>query len=206
MPDHGRPVDRDRRQGQYTGEPISGSPVLDLNETVYAASEGGHLRAFHTEDLRPKWAASACPNRCASCFTSSRHTQARRSVDDRGLRDRTEPRSCAAQRTCGAARECCRPASPALARKSFQAGTFFDVRSAPAFRVATLPARCGPALPRALETTMNRCGKNPAWIAPAALALAYGLGASGHLGLIDLDAVILLVDTIMSYNALKTSR
>jgi len=37
------------------------------------------------------------------------------------------------------------------------------------------------------------------------LHFAYGIGTIGHLGLIYLDAVILLVGTVMSYNALKSS-
>ncbi len=37
------------------------------------------------------------------------------------------------------------------------------------------------------------------------LHFAYGIGTLGHLGLIYLDAVILLVGTVMSYNALKSS-
>lgn len=36
------------------------------------------------------------------------------------------------------------------------------------------------------------------------LHFPYGIGTLGHLGLIYLDAVILLVGTIMSYNALKS--
>lgn len=38
------------------------------------------------------------------------------------------------------------------------------------------------------------------------LHFVYGIGTIGHLGLIYLDAVILLVGTIMSYNALKSAR
>ncbi|MCK6584504.1 MAG: hypothetical protein HUU11_11150 [Anaerolineales bacterium] len=38
------------------------------------------------------------------------------------------------------------------------------------------------------------------------LHFPYGIGTIGHLGLIYLDAVILLVGTIMSYNALKAAR
>jgi len=37
------------------------------------------------------------------------------------------------------------------------------------------------------------------------LHFTYGIGTIGHLGLIYLDAVILLVGTVMSYNALKSS-
>jgi hypothetical protein len=37
------------------------------------------------------------------------------------------------------------------------------------------------------------------------LHFPYGIGTLGHLGLIYLDAVILLVGTIMSYNALKSA-
>ena len=37
------------------------------------------------------------------------------------------------------------------------------------------------------------------------LHFAYGIGTIGHLGLIYLDAAILLVGTVMSYNALKSS-
>lgn len=37
------------------------------------------------------------------------------------------------------------------------------------------------------------------------LHFAYGIGTIGHLGLIYLDAAILLVGTVMSYNALKAS-
>jgi hypothetical protein len=37
------------------------------------------------------------------------------------------------------------------------------------------------------------------------LHFTYGIGTLGHLGLIYLDAVILLVGTIMSYNALKSA-
>jgi hypothetical protein len=37
------------------------------------------------------------------------------------------------------------------------------------------------------------------------LHFTYGIGTLGHLGLIYLDAVILLVGTVMSYNALKSS-
>ena len=51
-----------------------------------------------------------------------------------------------------------------------------------------------------------------AFIAPVigvAIALplhfVYGIGTLGHLGLIYLDAVILLVGTVLSYNALKSS-
>ena len=38
------------------------------------------------------------------------------------------------------------------------------------------------------------------------LHFTYGLGTIGHLGLIYLDAVILLVGTILSYKALKSSQ
>lgn len=38
------------------------------------------------------------------------------------------------------------------------------------------------------------------------LHFAYGIGTLGHLGLIYLDAVILLVGTVLSYNALKSAR
>jgi hypothetical protein len=38
------------------------------------------------------------------------------------------------------------------------------------------------------------------------LHFPYGIGTLGHLGLIYLDAVILLVGTVMSYNALKSSQ
>ena len=38
------------------------------------------------------------------------------------------------------------------------------------------------------------------------LHFVYGIGTLGHLGLIYLDAVILLVGTVLSYNALKSSR
>jgi len=38
------------------------------------------------------------------------------------------------------------------------------------------------------------------------LHFVYGIGTLGHLGLIYLDAVVLLVGTVMSYNALKSSR
>ena len=38
------------------------------------------------------------------------------------------------------------------------------------------------------------------------LHFSYGIGTLGHLGLIYLDAVILLVGTVLSYNALKSSR
>jgi len=38
------------------------------------------------------------------------------------------------------------------------------------------------------------------------LHFAYGIGTIGHLGLIYLDAAILLVGTVLSYNALKSSR
>jgi hypothetical protein len=37
------------------------------------------------------------------------------------------------------------------------------------------------------------------------LHFTYGIGTIGHLGLIYLDALILLVGTVMSYNALKSS-
>lgn len=37
------------------------------------------------------------------------------------------------------------------------------------------------------------------------LHFVYGIGTLGHLGLIYLDAVILLVGTVLSYNALKPS-
>jgi hypothetical protein len=37
------------------------------------------------------------------------------------------------------------------------------------------------------------------------LHFVYGIGTLGHLGLIYLDAVILLVGTILSYNALKSA-
>lgn len=37
------------------------------------------------------------------------------------------------------------------------------------------------------------------------LHFAYGIGTIGHLGLIYLDAAILLVGTVLSYNALKSS-
>jgi len=37
------------------------------------------------------------------------------------------------------------------------------------------------------------------------LHFSYGIGTLGHLGLIYLDAAILLVGTVMSYNALKSS-
>ena len=37
------------------------------------------------------------------------------------------------------------------------------------------------------------------------LHFAYGIGTLGHLGLIYLDAAILLVGTVLSYNALKSS-
>jgi hypothetical protein len=37
------------------------------------------------------------------------------------------------------------------------------------------------------------------------LHFSYGIGTLGHLGLIYLDAAILLVGTVMSYNALKLS-
>ena len=37
------------------------------------------------------------------------------------------------------------------------------------------------------------------------LHFVYGIGTLGHLGLIYLDAVILLVGTVLSYNALKSS-
>jgi len=37
------------------------------------------------------------------------------------------------------------------------------------------------------------------------LHFTYGIGTFGHLGLIYLDAVILLVGTVLSYNALKSS-
>jgi len=37
------------------------------------------------------------------------------------------------------------------------------------------------------------------------LHFTYGIGTLGHLGLIYLDAIILLVGTVMSYNALKSS-
>jgi hypothetical protein len=37
------------------------------------------------------------------------------------------------------------------------------------------------------------------------LHFVYGIGTLGHLGLIYLDAVILLVGTVLSYNALKAS-
>ena len=37
------------------------------------------------------------------------------------------------------------------------------------------------------------------------LHFTYGIGTIGHLGLIYLDAAILLVGTVMSYNALKSS-
>jgi hypothetical protein len=37
------------------------------------------------------------------------------------------------------------------------------------------------------------------------LHFPYGIGTLGHLGLIYLDAVILLVGTVLSYNALKSS-
>jgi hypothetical protein len=37
------------------------------------------------------------------------------------------------------------------------------------------------------------------------LHFPYGIGTLGHLGLIYLDAVILLVGTVLSYNALKLS-
>jgi len=38
------------------------------------------------------------------------------------------------------------------------------------------------------------------------LHFTYGIGTLGHLGLIYLDAVILLIGTVLSYNALKPSR
>ena len=38
------------------------------------------------------------------------------------------------------------------------------------------------------------------------LHFTYGIGTFGHLGLIYLDAVILLVGTLISYNALKSAR
>ena len=38
------------------------------------------------------------------------------------------------------------------------------------------------------------------------LHFVYGIGTLGHLGLIYLDAVILLVGTVLSYNALKANR
>ena len=38
------------------------------------------------------------------------------------------------------------------------------------------------------------------------LHFVYGIGTIGHLGLIYLDAVILLVGTVLSYNALKSAR
>lgn len=38
------------------------------------------------------------------------------------------------------------------------------------------------------------------------LHFPYGIGTLGHLGLIYLDALILLVGTVMSYNALKAAR
>ena len=38
------------------------------------------------------------------------------------------------------------------------------------------------------------------------LHFVYGIGTLGHLGLIYLDAVILLAGTVLSYNALKSSR
>jgi hypothetical protein len=37
------------------------------------------------------------------------------------------------------------------------------------------------------------------------LHFIYGIGTLGHLGLIYLDAVILLVGTVLSYNALKSA-
>lgn len=37
------------------------------------------------------------------------------------------------------------------------------------------------------------------------LHFTYGIGTLGHLGLIYLDAVILLIGTVLSYNALKSS-
>ena len=37
------------------------------------------------------------------------------------------------------------------------------------------------------------------------LHFVYGIGTLGHLGLIYLDAVILLIGTVLSYNALKSS-
>lgn len=38
------------------------------------------------------------------------------------------------------------------------------------------------------------------------LHFSYGIGTLGHLGLIYLDAAILLVGTVLSYNALKSAR
>lgn len=38
------------------------------------------------------------------------------------------------------------------------------------------------------------------------LHFTYGIGTLGHLGLIHLDTVILLVGTVLSYNALKSSQ
>ena len=38
------------------------------------------------------------------------------------------------------------------------------------------------------------------------LHFSYGIGTFGHLGLIYLDAVILLIGTVLSYNALKLSQ
>lgn len=38
------------------------------------------------------------------------------------------------------------------------------------------------------------------------LHFTYGIGTFGHLGLIYLDALILLVGTVLSYNALKSAR
>ncbi len=38
------------------------------------------------------------------------------------------------------------------------------------------------------------------------LHFSYGIGTFGHLGLIYLDAVVLLIGTVLSYNALKLSQ
>jgi len=47
-------------------EPVSSSPVIDADGTIYVGSEGGTLRALRRGDLSTKWSTRSCSRCCAA--------------------------------------------------------------------------------------------------------------------------------------------